>query len=531
MKKIIVALTVALSAINMSVKAKTVIKINSQTDFDRISERINTILSKGETDVLVSIERGTYFFKENHVNLWGTNFPDAVLTIEGNGSTIVSAGKDLLSGAVVSPYKSYISHQTGIIDVWGGIHQLYTQIDVLSQKTGRCKLNYAGTAFIPSKKGKDAYIRITEWFRSSIYKIEKVEQGYIYFIADNLARGYGGGWNVNDDYNYGRVFPRFCVFGPLTESAHECSFVRFLSLGYGASLKKLNISGFHFLGNARDGEHGLMDFMSPNCICEVLNCSFEGMKSSRVISIGNKNKVSIISCHFLKCYEDCINASHASLATRVTDCSFENCGLAMTNSFCVSCSGTDAYIADNTFVDFGYSAIGLGYGYKNNHENIISAIAERNKILYSKKYIDNIGQHSIMDSGAIYVSTQNDNTVIRYNTITDYMGIKDNRGIFCDDGANNVHIYGNTVSGIADGNFSIDSRRCANIETEHGSKVKRTNINNRVFDNIVDAPIRFEPREGKDNGCYLGENLNTKVGVKSAKLKRLRRRIKRMSRR
>ena len=37
------------------------------------------------------------------------------------------------------------------------------------------------------------------------------------------------------------------------------------------------------------------------------------------------------------------------------------------------------------------------------------------------------------------------------------------------------------------------------------------NVNNRIFDNVIDGPIRFEGREGGDNGCRLGSNVRLKT--------------------
>lgn len=63
----------------------------------------------------------------------------------------------------------------------------------------------------------------------------------------------------------------------------------------------------------------------------------------------------------------------------------------------------------------------------------------------------------LMDSGAIYTWTQNDQVIIRYNYIHDYTGASDNRGMFCDDGAANFKIIGNRILRIAN-SYCVDSR-------------------------------------------------------------------------
>lgn len=85
--------------------------------------------------------------------------------------------------------------------------------------------------------------------------------------------------------------------------------------------------------------------------------------------------------------------------------------------------------------------------------------------------------------------------------------MKDNRGIFCDDGAYNFEIYGNLITNIAN-SYCIDSRRVAGVEnsSSRGANVNRSNVNNHIYGNVVDGPIRFNAREGNDHGCLLGVN-------------------------
>ena len=106
-----------------------------------------------------------------------------------------------------------------------------------------------------------------------------------------------------------------------------------------------------------------------------------------------------------------------------------------------------------------------------------------------------------MDSGAIYLWTQNDNVIIRYNYIHDYTGAGDNRGIFCDDGAANFKIIGNRILRIAN-SYCIDSRR---IKDQH-PEIFTNNVNISITDNTVDGSIRFEGRDDVGNKCVYGNN-------------------------
>jgi len=112
-----------------------------------------------------------------------------------------------------------------------------------------------------------------------------------------------------------------------------------------------------------------------------------------------------------------------------------------------------------------------------------------------------------MDGGAIYVWTKNDGTIIRTNYIHGFSGIGGNRGIFCDDGAYNVQIYGNVITGIAN-SYCIESRRVASVEDVQtkGTGIDKSNVNVQIRDNIIDGSILFIGNEGLNNGCELGIN-------------------------
>ena len=364
-----------------------------------------------------------------------------------------------------------------------------------------------------------SYIQITSWYQSYIYKINRIEGEYIYFTADNLAKGYREGWNVNNDYNYGKCYPRYRLanvqsednnfyisqdgveISGSTRSIYECNATRFLVLGYETNLRWVEIDGVLFVGNSYDGEKGVFSFLSPHGRAVINNCQFKGIQSSRVISIGNKNNVSVLNCQFEDCSESGVISSLGTENTVVSNCKFVRCGTSMKNSFCVRCFGVDFLVSHNTFEDFGYSAIGIGCGYGNKRSSRISGVVDHNMLRYTDGYKKCKDQHTLMDGGAIYIFTQNDDTKIRYNYIDGYTGMKDNRGVFCDDGASNLKIYGNVITDI-DNSYCIDSRRVASVETQVGP----SNVGNLVYDNIVDGTIKIEGREVVGNGCEYGTN-------------------------
>lgn len=130
-----------------------------------------------------------------------------------------------------------------------------------------------------------------------------------------------------------------------------------------------------------------------------------------------------------------------------------------------------------------------------------SGIIEKNEIGYSEEYFASYEQNTVMDAGAIYLWTQNDDAIIRYNYISNYAGVKDYRGIFCDDGASNFTIYGNIIVNTPS-SFSIDSRRVV----DYNADIYIMNRNNCIIYNIVDSGIKLEGRDGINN-CMAGGNV------------------------
>lgn len=187
---------------------------------------------------------------------------------------------------------------------------------------------------------------------------------------------------------------------------------------------------------------------------------------------------------------------------RVTNNLFEHGSRCASFSFFVQCEAKDFYIANNTFRDFGYSAIGVGMMRGSKKDFECSGIIEHNEIYFTEEYFKNKEKYTSMDAGAIQVRTQSDQTIIRYNYIHDYVGMKDNRGIFCDEGARNFKIYNNVILNIPNC-YSIDARQVP----DRTAADTLNNRNNLMMYNIVDNRIRFVGREGKNNGCEKVGNI------------------------
>ncbi len=508
-------------AVLLPVAAGATIVVSSQAEFDSIGPDVLRELEAGVRDVEVHINPGTYYFSEGHITFRGVVFPDASVSIKGEDAVIISEGPDYKQGDLFEgrmDYDSaYLSPKGAMVSAWSRTYTAEQKAELVSRpdKLFRLKADFADIA-----EACDAYIRLTHWYTSSVYRIKEIKDGYIYFVAHDLAGGYGGDWNVNDDYNYGGVMPRFSLFNILADGAslhldrgrvvlpegidsvHECAASCFLVVSPGSSLKAVDISDLSFIGNKRNGENGLIEFYLAKLGKAVVhNCRFENIYSDKAVYSRNSDNLVVSECTFINCQYSGASSSHKSSNTQITGNIFENCGLAITNAPCVSCSGKDYYIADNVFRDFAYSAVNVGYGFRNEKANRVSGIVEGNSITYSEAFLSRLVENTLMDSGAIYVSTINDSTIIRYNNISNYSGMKDNRGIFLDDGAFNLLVYGNVITGVAN-SYCIDSRRVASVEKVIG----RANFNNKVYGNIIDGKLRLEGREEDTLSCNIGPN-------------------------
>lgn len=498
-----------------------IINVRGQKEFDELGNTIYSLLSRGCKDINIIIAPGTFYYKNDHIDLSGKNYPETSIRIKGRGAILVARGTSCGASSNYNetfiPNHTLINERNDVIDIWSPFYQTSELIEVVSSASKLCRVKNISNASGISYAG--SFIQITSWFQSFVYQIDRIEGEYIYFTADNLDKGYQKGWNVNNDYNYGNCYPRYRLANVRigdngffidqdrihtsddSHSIFECNATRFLVLGYETYLKSLDIERISFVGNSFKGELGVFSFLSPYGSVIIRNCQFKGIRSSRVVSVGNKNKVSVLNCCFEGCAESGVVSSLGAENTVVSNCRFIKCGTGLKNSFCVRCYGVDFRIDHNTFENYGYSAIGIGCGYGNKRESRISGVVEYNTLRYTSDYKNCKDQHTLMDGGAIYIFTQNDDTQIRYNYINGYTGMHDNRGIFCDDGASNLKIVGNVITNI-DNSYSIDSRRVASVETES----RPSNMGNVVVGNIVDGVIKIEGNEDKGNGCEYGTN-------------------------
>ena len=460
-----------------------VITVKNQRQFDVINDEISKAIKAGKKNIQVKISRGVYQFHQEHIRR-DNEKTEVSISFIGNNSVITSDMNYMMTGGEGSGWQ----------EMW------YSDsiIQVVDGNTKLCMIPYSNKLSEIEKKNLKK-VQITQWFRTKTYNIERIDQKGIYFIANELTweNGYGHkGYNVNFDYLYLGKTPRFRLYDVSKEPNTIAA--RFITM-QNCSYRSLTIQGIDF--RSTNSSNVLLHLTNVDAKQIIINrCHFDYIRGNGVgyfSGTGNvvfdNNKVSNTGGDELFFSNNCSNI-------RITNNTFKYCGQSIGNTFCVRCYESTYYIANNTFVDFGYGAIGVGVWHGFTKEYPSQGIIEHNEIYFSPSYYANVWKHTLMDSGAIYTWTQNDEVIIRYNYIHDYTGAGDNRGLFCDDGACNLKIYKNIVLNTPN-SYSIDARK---VQDQHEGF--NNNANNYIAYNLVDNGIRFEGYDGEKRHCIKGVN-------------------------
>lgn len=494
--------------------------IRNQLDFNRLDAGLDSLCREPLDSVIVSFLPGTYFFREGHITLSGLRAPHLRIVLDGNDAAFIGEGETVASGTCTGPYRwedswySYPGFEPYLFAGPVGECQFFPIPTRLS--FDRFKIP-ADEPDLTEEEATDVYVIVTQWFLGARYKVDKIQGGYIYFHA---LGPYPTPWYT--ELRYGRCLPRYQLLNHpsrlesisgdrlKTRDAGKVLFrsaaSNFLSVR-DSRIGSLSVEGCRFLGNA--GQDTLVKFSSVQAdSLAIRSCLFRGIRGTGVgatASSGLRFCGNEVSEGFLSA----LVSDFRSPGTVVTGNLFQNNGLAFTNAPVVLCQGPDLLIAHNRFVDFTYSAIGVGVHYTVPSGLVTSGRVEYNEISHSPSF----GQkpmRSLIDGGAVYVWTQNRDLTIDGNYIHDIYGYHGNRGIFCDDGVVNVTVRNNLVLKI-ESSYPIDVRKYFKVSRRKGTRVKKGNLNNRIYGNFVDSRCRLFVRKD-DPGSLIEDNVVLRKG-------------------
>ena len=238
------------------------------------------------------------------------------------------------------------------------------------------------------------------------------------------------------------------------------------------------------------------------------NCRFTNPVGGSIVSSG---KVSISNCNFYDIRRNAVYVKNTGIAD-ITRCLFKDIAHYGSNDFAVSADG-NVYVGYCQFVDTNYGAIKVGMVNAESVADLHEYLIEYNVISYTPVWLEKRKYLGLWDSGAIYIATNNKKATIRYNRIRGVGGPGKNNAIFGDDGAYNMDIYGNIISGT-ENYYDIDCRYVSPQYTgrrlPQGKGELTVSTNNTIIYNIVDGFMRMEENKQpmvKNAGCLFSNNV------------------------
>ena len=480
----------------LTILLSVILPVTGQQDFDRLGERIDTLLLAGEREVEVRFAPGTYYFREGHLRLSGIEAPETIVRLKGDGAVLT--GYEDGQGPTFSC--GFVNRERReAIDVLGPVRKAgFWPLRVPFSEdlyVLRCK----GLPNVSEVGAAGMKIVLSQWFVGAVYDVVKISRGWIFFRRVPYRT------RIWSELRFGRCLPRFMLFSPGKAGSHyPCAASNFLSVE-NSRFGSIVLEGIHFLGNG-EGDR-LIRFCGVDADSVVVRgCTFEGIRSKGIL-VEQTDCFRLLDNAFLKGALNQVFVDKTADDARIEGNRFLENGLLMTNDPVLDCKGSHFLVRNNYFRDFSYSAIGAGLHFTDTAGLVTSGVIEKNEICMSEGYRQ-APMRSLIDGGAIYVWTQNKDLTIRENYIHDIAGPHGNRGIFGDDGVVNLTVTDNTVLRVR-GSYAIDVRRVYRIGRRKDSALRLVNYGVVIKDNTYDGRVRLHVRKN-DPDSYLGGNTKLK---------------------
>ena len=347
-----------------------VIPVRTQEEFDAFPAAVERLLPDASS-IRVEFGPGTFFFRDNHLDLRGLDRPDLEIVLAGDGTRVVAADADT---PAFSPDVGWADlEKDADASLMGPVKYAKLYPIPSLRHRGQFRLRVSEPD-LSEEEAADVYLILTQWFQGALYKVIKISKGVAVLEREGTHHT---AWYT--EFRFGRCLPRYRMINHpadrLQETFHRCMESTFCSLD-DSRLGSFRAEGIRFLGN-RAGE-ALFRFRNLQTDSTVVSgCTFEGIRST-VTECTAASHVRFRDNEALRCYRGCFSADTASVDARVEGNSFRDIGLALTNAPVVLCKGPEFRVAGNVFEDFAYSAVGAGTHFKETEDPVTSGIVEGN---------------------------------------------------------------------------------------------------------------------------------------------------------
>ena len=464
----------------------TVLHIDDQAAFDSLGTVIRSFMEGDAPELDIILGPGPFYYRDGHVRLDSISAPGKKVRLTGDRTRLYPALVQAPLDPATCRYGAGGDGPEPLSEV-REMKKTRSLILVTDRKNNICRIRT--DAVQDTSLVRDGYIYLTQWFKGATYKITAVKGRHIYFKADDL-RQVRILYSVNLDWTFAMHYPRYSVLDGGRKTWTNADATTFLSLG-GARFDGLSLSGLTFVGNRQEPGRSLIRVENGSAPLSLSECRFEHIHSD-CITVDGSDDVVVDDCVFSGCSRGCVTVEPCSSRIGILRNRIDGSGAAGENSACISCYASGFQIRDNVISDYGYAAVRTGIHYSIEKKAPLYGVIAGNEIFQTSAYFASAPDRLLMDSGAIYLTTQIDSLRIEGNHIHDINGPVYNRGIFADDGASNLVIVGNTISNIRSYYaLDIDPRSSWKMLHRRKRRVDVANENVVVRDNIVDGEVRI----------------------------------------
>ena len=469
------------------------IRVPDQASFDRLDADLKRALSASPESIDIYFTPGIYYYRDRHVDLRDVRQENTRIVFHGDGAILLP---EMRKAASFDPTASYFTKGTipALIRRQDPIRMARSLVRIVDKDKKICKLKIDED--LDPEAVRDGYIYLTEWYRGKTYKVLMVDGKQIYFRADDLypIRFL---YNVNLDFTFSLQFPRYrlvhCGQGEPEEDALKAEATTFLYL-LRCRLGGLSCEGMTFRGNRYDSDLpgiGLITYDAVTAPGSFSRCRFEGIRSD-VFAVSGTTDFGVEDCSFTGNFRHCLKAEVDCVGIRFCRNTVRDSGLCGDNVYVVYCNGKDFLIQDNVISDYGYGGIYTGLYYATEKLYTVSGLVSRNELFQTPAYFQAAPDELLMDSGAIYIATQNDDVRIEDNYIHDINGPTYNRGIFADDGTSHITVRRNRIENVKNHYaLDIDPRSAWKMLRRPERKVDIVHEDVVVEDNDVKGKVRI----------------------------------------